>query len=225
MNAPLDDLETLDAGNGLTGDFDARPPGEVFGDHELLEKIGEGGMGVVYKARHLKLNRVVALKLISTGRHGRQSDRDRFRIEAEAAARLSHPGIAQVYDVGEVDCIPYLSLEYCPGGSLAARLAGDPFPPRQAAEVTRQLAAAVQEAHDHQVLHRDLKPANVLLAADGTIKLADFGLAKRLDEVQGITVSRSILGSPAYMSPEQATGWSPGQSADGRRVRSGGHPV
>jgi serine/threonine-protein kinase len=173
--------------------------------YEILGTLGKGGMGVVYQARHLALNRVVALKMILSGAHAATAERQRFRTEAEAVARLQHPGIVQIYEVGDHNGLPYLSLEYCPGGSLEKRLAGTPLPPREAGQLVEHLARAVQAAHDKHVVHRDLKPANVLLAEDGTPKVTDFGLVKRLDEA-GRTQTGAIMGTPSYMAPEQAGG-------------------
>jgi WD40 repeat protein/tRNA A-37 threonylcarbamoyl transferase component Bud32 len=189
------------------------PPSPVFslprpfGAHELLEEIGRGGMGVVYKARQVKLNRLVAVKLVLGGSHSGPEELARIRTEAEAIARLQHPNIVQIFEVGEQDGLPFLALEYCPGGSLAKRLAGTPLPPREAARLVEQLAQAVHAAHEQKVVHRDLKLANVLLAADGAVKVSDFGLAKRLD-VTGQTASGAIMGTPSYMAPEQARGQS-----------------
>jgi WD40 repeat protein len=177
--------------------------------YELLGELGRGGMGVVYQARQVGLDRVVALKVVLAGGHAGPADRARFRTEAEAIARLQHPGIVQVYEVGEHGGLPYLALEFCPGGSLAQRLAGSPLPPRDAARLVEALARAVQAAHDRSVVHRDLKPQNVLLAADGTPKVADFGLAKKLDAAEGQTRTGAVLGTPSYMAPEQAGGVGP----------------
>jgi serine/threonine-protein kinase len=173
--------------------------------YEILGELGRGGMGVVYQARQRGLNRVVALKMVLAGGHAGAQERARFRAEAEAVARLQHPNIVQVFAVGEHDRLPFFSLEYCPGGSLAQRLQGAPLPPREAADLLARLARAVHAAHQSQVIHRDLKPANVLLAADGTPKVTDFGLAKRLDEA-GQTQSGAVMGTPSYMAPEQARG-------------------
>jgi WD40 repeat protein/tRNA A-37 threonylcarbamoyl transferase component Bud32 len=174
--------------------------------YEILEELGRGGMGVVYKARQVRLNRVVALKMVLAGAHAGPDRLARFRTEAEAAARLQHPHIVQIYEVGEQEGRPFLALEYVEGGSLAEKLAGTPQPPRDAAELVATLARAVQAAHEKGVIHRDLKPANVLLAEDGTPKLTDFGLAKQLDVNAGQTPSGAVLGTPGYMGPEQARG-------------------
>jgi hypothetical protein len=162
-------------------------------------------MGVVYQARQTKLGRLVALKLILAGGHAGADDLARFRTEAEAIARLQHPNIVQVFEVSEYEGRPFFSLEFCPGGSLAKRLDGKPLSGPEAARLVETLARAVQVAHEAKVVHRDLKPANVLLTADGTPKVTDFGLAKMLDEAGG-TVTGEVLGTPSYMAPEQAGG-------------------
>ena len=176
-----------------------------FGNYEILGEIARGGMGVVYKARHRGLNRIAALKVILAGGHAGQEDLDRFRIEAETIARLQHPRIVQIYEVGETEGLPFLSLEFCSGGNLAAKLHGTPLPPREAAELVQSLALGMEAAHQANVVHRDLKPANVLFAADGEAKITDFGLAKKLDD-QGQTRTGAIMGTPSYMAPEQAEG-------------------
>jgi hypothetical protein len=178
----------------------AAPPG-----YEILGEVGRGGMGVVYRARQLGLNRLVALKMILAGGHAAPQERARFKAEAEAAARLQHPNIVQVHEVGEHEGLPFFSLEYCPGGSLAQKLQGTPLTPAEAARLTESLARAAGAAHQAHLIHRDLKPANVLVAADGTPKITDFGLAKRLDEA-GQTASGAVVGTPSYMAPEQARG-------------------
>jgi serine/threonine protein kinase len=174
--------------------------------YELLEEIGRGGMAVVYKARQTRLDRLVALKVIHAGAAAGSEELARFRREAKATARLSHPNIVQVYEVGEHNSCPYLALELVEGGSLAETLGGTPLPARQAAELVRVLAEAVQHAHARGILHRDLKPANVLLAPDGTPKVVDFGLAKRSDTRSDLTTTGQVLGTPSYMAPEQAEG-------------------
>jgi tetratricopeptide (TPR) repeat protein len=161
-------------------------------------------MGVVYQARQTSLRRLVALKMILAGGHASGEQRARFRTEAEAAARLQHPNVVQVHEVGEHDGLPFFCLEFVGGGSLASRLDGTPWPPRQAAQLVETLARAVHAAHQRGIVHRDLKPANVLLTEDGTPKITDFGLAKVLDATAGLTGSGAIMGTPSYMAPEQA---------------------
>ena len=174
--------------------------------YEVEAVLGRGGMGVVFRARHLPLNRVVALKMALAGAFAGPHERERFQREAEAVAGLRHPNIVQIHDVGESDGRPYFTMEYVEGGSLAQKLAGTPQPARQAAALLATLAEAVQAAHQGGIVHRDLKPANILLAADGTPKITDFGLARRLDSEAGPTQSGTPLGTPSYMAPEQALG-------------------
>ena len=210
-----------------------RPPLTVPG-YEILGELGRGGMGVVYRAWQTKLNRPVALKMILAGCHAGPRERQRFRAEAEAVARLQHPNIVQIYDIGEHDGRPFLALEYVAGGSLAQHLRREPLPAREAAQLVETLAHAVHYAHQHSIIHRDLKPANILLyegegrKAKGereeapvpgssspfalslspfvSAKIADFGLAKLLDGGPGPTASSEIMGTPSYMAPEQAAG-------------------
>jgi serine/threonine protein kinase len=174
--------------------------------YEILGVLGRGGMGVVYQARQMKLDRVVALKMILAGGHAAEADLARFKTEAEAVARLQHPHIVQIFEVGEHGGLPFFSLEYCPGGSLDKKLNGTPLPPKEAAALVEKLARAMQAAHDKGVVHRDLKPANVLLADDGEPKITDFGLAKKLDADAGQTRTGAVMGTPSYMAPEQADG-------------------
>jgi hypothetical protein len=162
-------------------------------------------MGVVYEARQLALGRTVALKMILAGAHAGPEELARFRTEAEAVARLQHPNIVQIHEIGEHGGYPYFSLEFCPGGSLDRKLQGTPMEPRAAGELVETLARAMQAAHDKGIIHRDLKPANVLLAEDGSPKITDFGLAKKLDEA-GQTATGAVMGTPSYMAPEQAGG-------------------
>jgi serine/threonine protein kinase/WD40 repeat protein len=206
------------------------PPG-----YEIVEPLGEGGMGVVYKARQVGLNRLVALKVILRGTRARAIDLSRFRDEAQAIAALKHPNIVQIYDVGEYRGQPYFSLEFCAGGTLAKALTGEPQTPESAAAMAEVLARAIQSAHEKGIVHRDLKPANVLLAIEGeggsggmstmvgeapaevwrhlalrspqaAFKITDFGLAKRVDDDSGRTLDGSVVGTPSYMSPEQSRG-------------------
>src|SRR5262249_47237672 len=152
-----------DGGSGLSGAVSV--PG-----YEILGELGRGGMGVVYRARQVKAHRIVALKMILSGAHASASDLKRFQIEAEAVARLQHPNIVQVYEVGEHEGRPFFSLEFCPGGSLEKKLSGTPLKGEEAAALAEKLARAMQAAHAKGVIHRDLKPANVLLGEDGTPK-------------------------------------------------------
>jgi serine/threonine protein kinase len=198
--------------NGATGAGTERLP--VVPGYEVLAELGRGGMGVVYKARQTGLGRVVALKVLLAGAHAGEHERARFRAEAEAIARLQHPNIVQIYEVGEEGGRPYLALEYVDGGSLADRLRGTPLPARDAALLVELLARAIHAVHEKGVLHRDLKPANILLTADGTPKVTDFGLAKRLGAATLHTQSGTILGTPDYMAPEQAQGKAVGPPAD-----------
>jgi WD40 repeat protein len=179
--------------------------------YEILEELGRGGMGVVYKARHLALRRLVALKMILAGGHASRQDRNRFRGEAQAFAALQHPNIIQLYEVGEHDGLPFFSMEIVDGGSLKQKTRGTPLPAREAAALIEKLARAMHYAHQQGVIHRDLKPANVLLTADGEPKITDFGLAKRLQEDShqteaAATRTGDAIGTPSYMAPEQAAG-------------------
>jgi serine/threonine-protein kinase len=171
-------------------------------------------MGVVYRARQRSLGRIVALKTILRGQLASAADFVRFRAEAESAARLDHPHIVPIYDVGEHDGQPYFSMKYVPGTTLAARLAEGPLPAREAAAILLPVCRAIAEAHQRGVLHRDLKPSNILIDADGKPHVSDFGLAKRIDTTDAsrgngapaLTQSGAILGTPGYMPPEQAAG-------------------
>jgi tRNA A-37 threonylcarbamoyl transferase component Bud32 len=191
----------------------ARPCQEVP-DYEILGELGRGGMGVVYKARQTRLKRLVALKMIRAGSRAGRDQLERFKREAEAVARLQHPHIVQVYEVGEHQGLPFFSLEFVEGGSLDRKLAGTTLPPREAAQLVQTLAQAIHVAHEHGIIHRDLKPANILLSATGPAgtdalgvpKVTDFGLAKQLEEDSGQTRSGAIIGTPSYMAPEQAQG-------------------
>jgi serine/threonine-protein kinase len=176
--------------------------------YEVLGLLGHGGMGVVYRARQLKANRLVALKMIRAVEHASPTERLRFQIETEAVARLQHPHIVQLYEAGEVRGQPFFSLEFCDGGNLTERLEKKPPTPRGAAELIEALARAMHYAHLRGVVHRDLKPGNVLLAgAERVAKITDFGLAKRIDaEAREVSQSGAVMGTAAYMAPEQAAG-------------------
>jgi serine/threonine-protein kinase len=180
-------------------------PQSVAG-YDVLGLLGRGAMGVVYKARQRGLKRLVALKMILAGGHAAEHELARFRIEAEAVAQLQHPNIVQIYEVGEEEGRPFFSLEFVEGTSLDKKIQGTPVPPREAALLGQQLAEAMDYAHKNGIIHRDLKPANILLTADGTPKIGDFGLAKKLEEDAGQTRTGTVLGTPSYMSPEQAEG-------------------
>ena len=190
--------------------------GPDISGYDILGELGRGGMGVVYLARRTQLNRLCALKMILAGEHAGRESAIRFLAEAATVARLRHPNIVQVYHLGKQDHRPYLELEYVEGGSLAQRLDGTPWTQRPAARLVELLARAIDEAHQQAIIHRDLKPANVLLAADGTPKVTDFGLAKSLGVESSLTQSGAIMGSPSYMAPEQAGGGAKtvGRSAD-----------
>jgi WD40 repeat protein/predicted Ser/Thr protein kinase len=170
--------------------------------YEILGELGRGAMGVVYKARQLSLGRLTALKVILAGAQAGLDDRMRFRTEAEAAGSLRHPNIVQVYETGEASGVMFFSMEYVEGETLKQRLRGTPQPARTAARLVEAMARAVDCAHQNGIIHRDLKPANVLTTADGTLKIADFGLAKRVGDILG-TRKGQLLGTPPYMAPEQ----------------------
>jgi WD40 repeat protein/predicted Ser/Thr protein kinase len=174
--------------------------------YEVEVELGRGGMGIVYKARQVALNREVALKIVLAGARANADDVTRFLAEAEFAARLRHQGVVQIYESGRYDGLPYYTMEYVSGGTLAARLAAGRPSRDEATRTALALSEAVAAAHASGVVHRDLKPANILLAADGTPKITDFGLARRLDAGAGLTQNGSILGTPSYMAPEQARG-------------------
>jgi serine/threonine protein kinase len=173
---------------------------------ELVRELGRGATSTVFQVRQADPGRVAALKLVRGDLDIRREERSRFRIEGEAAARLGHPNVVQIFQVGEWQRRPYLVLEYVAGGSLRERLEGGPLPVAEAVRLAEVLARALHHAHERGVIHRDLHPANVLLTADGTPKLTDFGLAKVLAGGAGLTRSWAVLGTPAYMAPEQAEG-------------------
>jgi serine/threonine-protein kinase len=177
-----------------------------FGDYELLEEIARGGMGVVYKARQVSLNRIVALKMILAGQLASEADVRRFHSEAEAAANLGHPGIVPIYEVGQCDGQHFFSMGYVDGPTLAAELAQGALPPHRAAELVMKIAEAVAYAHSQGVIHRDLKPGNVLVDKNGQPHVTDFGLAKRVEGGSDLTATGQVLGTPSYMPPEQAAG-------------------
>jgi WD40 repeat protein/serine/threonine protein kinase len=185
--------------------------GSQFGDYHLLEEIGRGGMGAVFKARQLPLNRIVAVKILLAGPLASGPLVDRFRTEAEAVAQLQHPHIVAIYEAGQHEGVSFFSMEYVPGRTLADLVAQRPLPPETAAQYLRTIAEAIHFAHEHGVLHRDLKPSNVLIDASGRPRVTDFGLAKRLSSTSDLelpashlTITGQVLGSPSYVAPEQA---------------------
>src|SRR5437867_2950865 len=177
-----------------------------LGDYELLEEIGRGGQGVVFRARQKSLSRTVALKIIGLGQWASKAHVKRFRLEAEAAARLDHPCIVPIYEVGEGDGSCYFSMKFVEGGQLDEAVRRTPMPMRQAAELMAKVARTVHYAHEHGILHRDIKPGNILLDAKGEPHLTDFGLARLLESESTITRTLEVLGTPSYMAPEQASG-------------------
>jgi serine/threonine protein kinase/cell fate (sporulation/competence/biofilm development) regulator YmcA (YheA/YmcA/DUF963 family) len=221
---------TPEIANGAEGTVPPSPAGESDTEalpnipgYEIRDVLARGGMGIIYKARHIRLNRIVALKMLLDGKHAGADDLNRFRREAEAVACLQHPNIVQIYEVGEYEGRPYFALEFLDSGNLDKKLDGTPLPARQAAELLELLARAIHVAHERGVIHRDLKPANVLLARSDSkqavqlgstpekagpyeIKITDFGLAKRLNVGKGQTATGVVMGTPSYMAPEQARG-------------------
>jgi eukaryotic-like serine/threonine-protein kinase len=226
--ASADETPRQTGGSDATMSFDpaARPvdsspeggatsAGQRIGKYEVIRELGRGGMGVVYQARHVTLNRVVALKMILGGQFAADDDRERFFAEARATAALDHSGIVSIYEIGECLSQPFFAMALVEGPSLAEVIHPSPLPPQLATRLIRKIVAAVAYAHDHGVIHRDLKPANILLAGatenhtsleSCEPKITDFGLAKRLDGESQLTASGQLLGTPLYMSPEQAAG-------------------
>ncbi len=189
----------VDAGEGL-------PLPRAFGAYLLLKKLGQGGMGIVYQARQETLKRLIALKVVLNGVFASDEERARFRREGEALARVRHANVVQIYELGECQGQLFYAMEWLEGGTLKERLDGRTLPEREAAQLLATLARSVQALHDKDIVHRDLKPGNILFAADGTPKIADFGLVKLLDSADVDTRSCVVLGTVAYMPPEQARG-------------------
>jgi serine/threonine-protein kinase len=205
----LDSRATTDLPNRAepaAGQPVSAPLPRSFGDYELLEEIGRGGMGVVYKARQRSLDRIVALKMVLRGDLASGPDLARFRAEPESAARLEHPHIVPVYERGEQDGQVYFTMKYVEGTTLARRLAAGPLPAAEAARYLVPVCRAVQHAHQCGIYHRDLKPSNVLIDRDGRPYVTDFGLAKRVEGGSSLTGTGAIIGTPSYMAPEQAAG-------------------
>jgi len=210
----FDDLKAETPANAATNSAATFEPRD-YGDYELLEELGRGGMGVVYRARQKALDRIVALKMILRGDLASSADLARFRAEAEAAAQLHHPHIVPVYEVGDIDGRPFFSMKLIEGTTLARRVLAGPLPSRAAAEMLAPICRAIADAHRRGVLHRDLKPSNILIDNDGLTYVSDFGLAKRVKTedsasqsagAQSLTQSGAILGTPSFMAPEQAAG-------------------
>ena len=204
------------SGSGFDFDFPSSPakpdPAVVvpvfkrLTDYELLEEIARGGMGVVYKARQISLNRIVALKMILGGSMAAEDDLKRFQAEAEAAANLRHPNIVTIHEVGEEAGQHFFSMDFIEGETLSSRASNGPLPPNEAAELVRKISEAVAFAHKRGIIHRDLKPGNILMNAAGEPIVTDFGLAKRVDVDSNLTQDGRVLGTPSFMPPEQATG-------------------
>src|SRR6266487_1630622 len=184
-----------------------------LGDYELLEEIGRGGQGVVFRARQKSLNRTVALKIIGLGQWASKAHVKRFRLEAEAAARLDNPCIVPIYEVGERDGCCYFSMKFVEGGQLDEAVRRTPMPIRQAAELMAKVVRTVHYAHEHGILHRDIKPGNILLDANDEPHLTDFGLARLVESESSVTHTLEVLGTPSYMAPEQAAGNNAGLSS------------
>ena len=224
MGAMSDGQASIVRSSGQAWDRSSGDPPQIAG-YEILGELGRGGMGVVYHAKQVSLGRDVALKIVLAGAHAGWNERSRLRVEAETVARMKHPNIVPIYEVGEQDNLPYLALELVEGGSLAQALAIRPMASDQAAGLTETLAQAMSYVHQRGVVHRDLKPANVLLTVDGVPKITDFGLAKWLDALVGTHQERSdpgharIHGARASQGTDQS-GW-----AGDRRLRAGGDPL
>jgi len=195
-HAPSVESETV-AGFGV---------GRIIGDYELLEEIGHGGMGVVFKARQKRLDRLVAIKVLRAGWLARSGELARFRSEAKTVGGLHHPNIVGIHEVGENDGQPYFSMDFVQGRTLEEIARDHPLPPARVAQYVKQIAEAIHYAHEHGVLHRDLKPSNVLIDTEDQPRVTDFGLAKRLEDDASLTMTGQVLGSPNFMPPEQASG-------------------
>ena len=177
-----------------------------FGDYHLLNEIDRGGMGVVYRARQIQANRIVALKMILAGKFATEKELKRFYSEAEAAAKLDHPNIVPIYEIGEHDGHPFFTMACVDGQNLASRLSQGPLAQREAAAMVREISQAIHYAHQQGIVHRDLKPANILLTKTGQTRITDFGLAKQIGDQNELTVTGDLVGTPSYMSPEQVNG-------------------
>lgn len=211
LRARLNALQAMDAllssedpGSGSPEPTRSRFP--EIPNYQILRELGRGGMGVVYEARHAASGRTVALKMHQSDRSVPSSQRARFRNEIEAIARLQHPNVVRIFEIGTHGGLPFYTMERLDGGTLEDKIAGGAQPARESAELVEVLAQAIHAAHEHGIVHRDLSPGNVLLTADGVPKITDFGLAKRLTGGARLTRTLQVLGTPSYMAPEQATG-------------------
>src|SRR5947208_7301777 len=198
-----DETNAAAAGDARKAAQAAELLGEL-GDYELLEEVGRGGQGVVFRARQKSLNRIVALKVISLGQWASKVHLKRFRLEAEAAARLEHPGIVPIHEVVQRDGSCYFSMKFVEGGQLDKVVRREPMPIRRAVELIAKVARTVHYAHEHHILHRDIKPGNILLDQQGEPHLTDFGLARLVETESTVTHTEQIMGTPSYMAPEQA---------------------
>jgi tRNA A-37 threonylcarbamoyl transferase component Bud32 len=205
LEAEIDELLPSASDDAIDAPLDPHSLPHIPG-YEVEAILGRGGMGIVYKARHLGLNRTIALKMLVSGAYASRLERARFLREAQAVASLRHPAVVQVHDVGEVEGRPFLTMEFVEGKTLADDLAGTPQPAARAAAMLATLADAIESAHRSGIIHRDLKPANILLSADGDPKISDFGLARHFEGEDALTVSGARVGTPSYMSPEQVFG-------------------
>src|SRR5438093_281993 len=197
-------LQNAAAPGEKVGNESPSRPIRYFGDYELLEEIARGGMGIVFKARQRKLDRLVAVKMILAGEFASREQALRFRAEVEAAARLQHPNIVRIHETGEQDGQPYFSMDYVDGGNLAALVREKPLPAKRAADYVKTIAEAIHYAHEQGILHRDLKPSNVLIDSNDQPRVTDFGLAKRMQKESFLTATGDVMGSPNFMPPEQA---------------------
>ncbi len=204
-HGPVATTTTAPVAAGVHAQADGEPtPGahvRYFGDYEIDQELARGGMGVVFRARQISLNRTVALKMILAGQLADETDVKRFYTEAEAAAQLDHPGIVPIFEVGQHEGQHFFSMAFVEGRSLAERLADGPMPSREAAALLLEVTRAIEYAHSRGVIHRDIKPANILLDGEGRARVTDFGLAKRLQADSGLTGSGQIMGTPSYMPP------------------------
>src|SRR5687767_8741242 len=206
LAAPEADPEYTSPASAATAASNTPPSAGRFGNYELLERIASGGMGVVYRARQFGLNRIVAIKVLPFGPFTREEFVKRFQIEAGAAAKLRHPNIVTIFEVGKADGYPFFSMEFVEGKTLAALVREQPMPVERAVRLVRTIAEAVHYAHQEGILHRDLKPSNVVVDALDQPLITYFGLARDLAATSDLTLTGQVFGSPNFMPPEQAEG-------------------